>query len=40
MMLVILLSLPLVLLIKVPKRARAIGAPAHPPSRAAAVAED
>jgi MFS transporter, DHA2 family, multidrug resistance protein len=40
MMLVILLSLPLVLLIKVPKRMRAVRVPAPPPSGAAAVAED
>jgi len=40
MMLVILMSLPLVLLIKVPKRARAAAAPAAPPTRAATVTED
>ena len=40
MMLVILLSLPLVLLIKVPKRVAAAREPAPPPSGAAAVAED
>jgi len=40
MMLVILLSLPLVLLIKVPKRVRAVAAAPAAPSGAATVADD